>query len=82
MTQNGVHVIKTILDSLILQIYSNNPNARIDYLFIPMLSHVTYLDVPASIADFLVPTIFLVTGLLLYRSLSIRMFDDKMTRMR
>lgn len=82
ITTNGFHFFQPLADTIFLQNYTNNPDASFEYIYLPMYANIAKNDVNGAIGGYFVPAIFVISGLLLYRALSIRIFDDKMTRMR
>jgi len=82
IAQKGVLVLQTLADSIILKKVSNNKNARINYIYSPLEQQKSEYNPSEMIQKFIIPFIFVASGLCLYGSLQMRFLEDKITRMR
>ena len=80
--QAGAFTLKALADTLILQNVTNNPKAKMKYIFVPLQAEAENSSVGGLVNKFFVPLIFVASGLLIFRELGLRLIEDKTSRMR
>lgn len=81
-SHHGILALQAIADSLILKKVSQIPSAKINYIHVPMYVGQTSKDLGGILSSFFVPFIFVISGLLSFRELVVRLLEYKNSRMR